>query len=410
MNNNQQKKESENCFKIDFHEEFPILKSITYLDNSSTTQKPQVVLEAMNEYYTKYCANVHRGLYPQAEQATQVFEEAHQTVAQFIGAEADEIIFTSGTTESINLLAQLLGKTLQPGDEIVLSIMEHHSNLVPWQQIAKEKKAQLKYINLTKDYHLDLNEAKKIISKKTKIVSITHMSNVLGTINPVKELTAMAHKVGALIIIDAAQSTPHLKLNVKELSCDFLAFSGHKLCGPTGIGVLYGKKRLLQDLEPSKLGGGMIKEVTLQNSTWAGLPAKFEAGTPNIAGALGLAAAIKYLQKIGLKNIEKQELSLTKYALDKLKTISGLKIIGPPNNKGRGAVISFTIKNAHPHDVAEILARENIAIRAGHHCAMPLHTSLNIEGTSRMSFYFYNTTKNIDAAIKALHKVNRIFQ
>ncbi|HLC70990.1 MAG TPA: cysteine desulfurase [Candidatus Nanoarchaeia archaeon] len=390
--------------------DFPLLKKVMYLDNASTTLKPKVVLQAMNDYYLNYTANVHRGVHKLSQEATLAFEQAHEIVAEFIHAEPEEIIFTSGATESINLLAQSLGKSLKPGDEIVLSQMEHHSNLVPWQQIAKEKKAVLKYIPITKDFRLDMTPAKKLITSKTKIVSITHMSNVLGTINPVSELATLAHKVNAIMVVDAAQSAPHIPLDVKKLNCDFLVFSAHKLCGPTGTGILYGKKELLLSLTPSKYGGGMIQEVTWESSTWADLPDRFEAGTPNIAGAIGLAAAIRYLQNRGMEAIKTHEKMLTEYALKKITKIPGLKIIGPSESKDRGGVISFTIPGIHPHDVGEILDRSGIAIRAGHHCAMPLHDLLGISGTSRMSFYFYNTKEEIDAAVNALRKVQKIFQ
>ncbi len=389
--------------------DFPLLKKVIYLDNASTTQKPMVVLKSMNDFYTTYNANVHRGVHKLSQEATLAFEQAHEIVAEFINAESEEIIFTSGTTESINLLAQSLSKNIHPGDEIVLSQMEHHSNLVPWQQMAKEKNAVLKYIPITKDFRLDMAQARKLITSKTKIVSVTQMSNVLGTINPIKELAQLVHNVHALLVMDAAQSAPHIPIDVKTLNCDFLVFSGHKLCGPTGTGILYGKKELLQNLTPSKSGGGMIKEVTWNNSTWADLPDKFEAGTPNIAGAIGLAAAVQYIQKIGMNHIEKHEQILTKYALKKITKISGLKLIGPSDAQNRGGVISFTLEGIHPHDVGEILDRSGIAIRAGHHCAMPLHTLLGILGTSRMSFYIYNTKEEIDVVIKALKKVQKVF-
>ncbi|MBS3166088.1 cysteine desulfurase [Candidatus Woesearchaeota archaeon] len=392
---------------------FPLLeknKSLVYLDSGATSQKPAVVIKAMNDFYLNYNANVHRGIYTISEEATIAYEKAHEVVAKFIGAELEEIIFTRGTTESLNFLAVALGKKLKVGDEIVLSEMEHHSNIVPWQQIAKVTGAVLKYIPITSDYRLNMSEAKKIITNKTKIVSIVHMSNVLGTINPVKELAQMAHKVGAVIIVDAAQSVPHLKINVKDLDSDFLVFSGHKMCGPTGIGVLYGKKELLQKMEPFQFGGGMIQEVTFEHSTWTELPWKFEAGTPMIAEAIGLMAAVEYLQSIGMENIEKHTSDLTQYALGKLSAIPELTIVGPTETKDRGAVISFTLNEIHPHDVGEVLNRKGIAVRVGHHCTMPLHKLLKLNGTVRSSFYLYNTKEDVDKLVRGILETKKIFR
>ena len=389
--------------------DFPLLKSgIIYLDNGATTQKPQAVIDAMNKYYEEENANVHRGIYALSEQATQNYEQAHQIVADFINAQFEEIIFTKGTTESLNLLASSLGKLLQPGDEILLTEMEHHSNIVPWQQVAQERQAILKYIPLTKQGTLDMAKAKQLLTRKTKIVSVAHMSNVLGTINPVKELAQLAHGQGAVIIVDAAQSVPHLPVDVQDLDCDFLAFSGHKMLGPTGIGVLYGKKQLLEKLNPYQFGGGMIKEVTFQHSTWNDLPWKFEAGTPNIAGALGLAAAITYLQKIGMKNVARHGQELVQYALQQLSALPGLTVLGP--REQRGPLVSFTLDGIHPHDIADIAGRNNVAVRAGHHCAMPLHYKLGIAGSTRASFSLYNTKDDIDALAAVLKKVKEVFQ
>src|SRR3989338_5718649 len=403
--------------------DFPLLeknKSLVYLDSSATSQKPSSVIKSMNDFYLNYNANVHRGIYTISEEATIAYEKAHEVVAQFIGAELEEIIFTRGTTESLNFLAVALGKKLKVGDEIVLSEMEHHSNIVPWQQIAKTTGAVIKYIPITSDYTLNMSDAQKIISYRTKIVSVTHISNVLGTINPVKELAQMAHKVGAVIIVDAAQSVPHLKINVKDLDSDFLVFSGHKMYGPTGIGVLYGKKELLQKMEPFQFGGGMIQEVTFEHSTWTELPWKFEAGTPMIAEAIGLMAAVEYLQSIGMENIEKYIYDLTQYSLEKLSAIPGLTIIGPKklskeNNeskkmKDRGAVISFTLDGIHPHDVGEVLNRERIAVRVGHHCTMPLHKLLKLNGTVRASFYLYNTKEDVDKLVRGILETKKIFR
>jgi len=382
--------------------DFPILTNIIYLDSASTTQKPTAVIEAITKYYEEDNANVHRGVYKLSLKATMAYENAHEIVAKFIGTQFEEVIFTKGTTESINLLAYSLGKKLQPGDEIVLTEMEHHANIVPWQQLAKEKKLILKFIPITSDFRLDMNKARELITPNTKIISVTHISNVLGTINPVKELAALAHEAGAIMIVDAAQSVPHMPINVKELNCDFLAFSGHKMCGPTGIGVLYGKKELLETMDPFLYGGDMIKEVTFEKSTWNDLPWKFEAGTPHIAGAAGLAAAIEYLQSIGMENIAAQELELTKYTLQKLSAIPGIQLIGPSSFEQRGAVFSFVVDGIHPHDVSELLDKKNICVRGGHHCAMPLHEKLKINGSTRASFYFYTTKEDVDVWIEAL--------
>ena len=382
--------------------DFPILHNIIYLDNSSTTQKPRKVIEAIKKYYEEENANVHRGVYRLSLQATMAYEKAHEIVAKFIHARFEEIIFTKGTTESLNLLAYSLGKKLQAGDEIVLTEMEHHANLVPWQQIAKEKKAILKFIPITPDYRLNMQKAQELITLKTKIVSVTHISNVLGTINPVQKLAELAHQVGAVMIVDAAQSVPHLPINVKELDCDFLAFSGHKMCGPTGIGVLYGKKELLETMDPFLYGGDMIKEVTFEKSTWNDVPWKFEAGTPNIAGAVGLAAAIGYLLNLGMENIHQYEQELTAYALPKLSALTGITLLGPTTTEERGALFSFTVEGIHPHDVSELLDKATICVRGGHHCAMPLHTNLNLNSSVRASLYFYNTTEDIDALVDAL--------
>jgi len=392
---------------------FPILNQkinknrLVYLDNAATTQKPIGVITAIKEFYEKDNANVHRGLHELSLRSSIQYEDAHKTVAEFINANEDEIIFTSGTTESINLLANSFEQILKPNDEIIVTEMEHHSNFVPWQQLAIRKNLKLKIIPIKEDLSLDLEAAKKLITKKTKIVAVTHISNVLGTINPIKEIIKLAHKNNALTIIDAAQSISHLKINVKNLDCDFLAFSGHKMFGPTGIGVLFGKKHLLEKLPPSKFGGGMIKEVTTKHSTWNDLPWKFEAGTPNISGAIGLTKTIEFINKIGINNIEKHNNELTKYAINKLKTIKGITIY---TTKNQGPLISFTLKDIHPHDVSEILNIDGIATRAGNHCAMPLMTKLKIQGTNRVSFQIYNTKEDIDILIKALTKVQEVFK
>lgn len=396
-------------------QDFPILqqkvhnKPLVYLDNAATSQKPAGVINAITHYYTTINANIHRGVHKLSEQATIAYEQAHQKVAEFINAQPEEIIFTRGTTESINLLAYTLGKQLKQGDEIVLSIMEHHSNLVPWQQFAKEKGIVLKFIRLTRDYRLDINHARELITPKTRIVAITHVSNALGTINPVKEIARIAHEQGALFIIDGAQAIPHLPVNVKELDCDFYAFSAHKMYGPTGIGVLYGKRRHLEKLPPFQYGGDMIKEVTQTDSTWNDLPCKFEAGTPAIAEAIGLSAAVDYINNIGREHIIDYEEQLTQYAIEQLSTIKGLTIIGPKDTHDRSSAVSFVVEGIHAHDIATILDKHGIAIRGGHHCAMPLMKFLGITGTARASFAFYNTMQEVDQMIIAIKKAQEIF-
>jgi cysteine desulfurase / selenocysteine lyase len=386
-------------------QDFSILNNLVYLDSAATTQKPQVVIDRLVKYYQEENANVHRGIYTLSQISTMEYEKAHKIVADFIGAKFEEIVFTKGTTEGLNLLADSLGKTLQKGDEIVLTVMEHHSNLVPWQQLAKEKGVILKFIPLTSDYQLDLKKAEELITEKTKIVSVIHMSNVLGTVNDVQRLADIVHKVGGLLIVDGAQSIAHLPINVKELDCDFFVFSGHKIYGPTGIGVVYGRKELLEGMEPYQYGGDMIREVTLTKASWNDLPWKFEAGTPNIAGGIALGTALEYVQNIGLENIEKHEQKLIEYFMKKKE---GITIIGPDNN--RGAVFSFVMEGIHPHDISEILNTVNVAVRGGHHCAMPLMKELGLTGTTRVSFGIYNTTEDIDKLFEGLQKVKEVFK
>lgn len=394
--------------------DFPILnqpgKRLVYLDSSATSQKPGAVIQSVTDYYQNSNANIHRGVYKLSQKATAEYEYAHEIVAKFINAEFEEVIFTKGTTESLNLLAYSLGNTLNEGDEIVLTQMEHHSNIVPWQQIAKEKKLILRFIPLTKDYTLDLNKARQLITNKTKIVSVVHVSNVLGTINPVKEIAELAHAVNALMVVDVAQSIAHMKIDVRELNCDFLAFSGHKMLAPTGIGVLYGKKELLEKMNPFLYGGDMINEVTFEKSTWNDLPWKFEAGTPNISGAIGLTKAIEYINNIGINKINEYCKTLTSYALEKLSEIEGLKIIGTKNLELRGPVISFTVEGLHPHDLCDILDRDNVAVRGGHHCAMPLMSVLGLSGTARISFYIYNIQEDVDVLVNGIKKAKEIFR
>jgi cysteine desulfurase / selenocysteine lyase len=395
-------------------EDFPILnqeingKKLVYLDNSATTQKPKQVIQSIVDFYNTSNANVHRGIHELSQRATSAYEKAHKNVATFIGAYEDEIIFTKGTTDSLNMIALSLKEEIQRGDEIVISEMEHHSNIVPWQQLAKEKQAKLKFIPVKDDFTLDMEKAKEMITDKTKIVSIVHISNTLGTINPVRKIAKLAHKVGAYMIVDAAQSVPHMKVDVQDLDCDFLAFSGHKMCAPTGIGVLYGKRKLLRKIQPAQFGGGMINTVTKKESTWTDIPEKFEAGTPNISGAIALAAACEYLTEIGMDQIYSYDSELTNYAIKRLKRIDEFNLFGPATK--RGAVISFTIDNIHPHDISEILNQEGVAIRAGNHCTMPLHKKFKLFGTSRASFYFYNTKDDVDKLVKAIKKAKEVFK
>ncbi len=405
--------------------DFPIFqqkvlgKQLVYLDNAATTQKPRAVIDAMTHFYEHSNANIHRGIHTLSERATIAYENARETVARFIGAETEEIIFTSGTTQSLNMLSQMLGKNLHRGDEIVLTIMEHHSNLIPWQELAREKGLVLRFIPLTSDYVLDLKKARELITEKTKVVALTHVSNTLGIINPVAEIAAMAHRAGALVVVDAAQSVGHLPVNVRELDCDFLAFSGHKMCGPTGIGVLYGKKKSLDYLNPVIFGGGMVLEVDTEKATWTTAPQKFEAGTPNIVGAIGLAKAVEYLTELGMGQVEEQGILLADYARQKLSEISGLTLIGPKSqNKSNssdsqsksGAIISFTLDGIHPHDAAEILNKKGIAVRAGRHCTTPLMNELHLNGTVRASFYFYNSKEDVDALVVGVKAVREVFQ
>ena len=398
-------------------EDFPSLKNkvygkaLVYLDNGATTLCPQVVIDSMTDFYSNYKANVHRGIHALSEKASEAYEKAHQIVADFINAEFEEIVFTRGTTESLNLVAYSLTSDLKKGDEIVVSEMEHHSNLVPWQQLAKERGLVLKYILVKEDGTLDLVQAKKIINKRTKVVAVTNCSNLLGTINDVKEIGKIAHANGSLIVVDAAQSVPHMKIDVKDYDCDFLAFSGHKMCGPTGIGVLYGKKELLEKLKPFNYGGGMISQVTYEDTKWNDLPWKFEAGTPAIGEAIGLGKAIEYLDSIGMDKIREYEEYLTEYALEKFKILKNVKVFGPKDVKIRGGVISFYIEGLHPHDISEVLDKKyGIAVRGGHMCVQPYVTQrLKVNAVTRASLYFYNTTQEIDLLIEGLKHVMEMF-
>lgn len=396
--------------------DFPVLNQIVndepliYLDNAATTQKPQSVLDVLNHYYLHDNANVHRGVHTLAERATAEFEAARKKVQQFIHANSNkEIIFTKGTTDSLNIVAQSYGEFIQAGDEIVISKMEHHANLIPWQQLAKRKQAVLRYIPLTADGHLDVQAARTIINEKTAIVALAHVSNVLGTVNPVKEMAQLAHQHQAIMVVDGAQAVAHMPVDVQELDCDFYCFSGHKMCGPTGIGVLYGKQALLEKMEPVAFGGEMIDFVDLYESTWTELPWKFEAGTPNIAGAIGLGAAIDYLEKIGMQTIHDYEQAIVAELLPKLQQIEGLTIYGPQNPTEHTAVIAFNLDHLHPHDVASALDMQGIAVRAGHHCAQPLIKELGCFATARASFYFYNTKEEADQLVAAILATKEFF-
>lgn len=396
---------------------FPILNQevnghpLVYLDSAATSQKPVQVIEAMKKYYELDNSNVHRGVHTLGNRATDAYEGAREKVRNFINAKSmKEIIFTRGTTTSINTVASGYGRqNLKEGDEIVISIMEHHANLIPWQQLAKEKGAILNYIELEADGTLSLEKVRETITPNTKIVSIAMASNVMGTINPIKEIAKIAHENGAIMVVDAAQGAPHLKIDVQHLDCDFLAFSGHKMCGPTGIGVLYGKQQLLEDMEPVEFGGEMIDFVGLHESTWKELPWKFEGGTPIIASAVGLGAAIDFLNKIGLENIEVHEHKLAAYAMDQLETIDGLTIYGPRNAKKRCGLVTFNLDDVHPHDVATVLDMKGIAIRAGHHCAQPLMKWLKVTATARASFYMYNDEVDIDVLVAGLRSAKEYF-
>lgn len=398
----------------DIRSMFPILDQevngnpLVYLDSAATSQKPVTVIEALDRYYREYNSNVHRGVHTLGTKATDAYENSREKVRKFINASSmQEIIFTRGTTTAINTIAESYGRdNLQEGDEIVITYMEHHANIIPWQQIAKRTGAKLKYIPLQEDGSIDIKDVEATVTNQTKIVSVMMVSNVLGTINPIKEITEIAHRNGAIMVVDGAQAAPHLKIDVKDLNCDFLAFSGHKMCGPTGIGVLYGKKALLEKMEPVETGGEMIDFVDLYESTWKELPWKFEAGTPIIAGAIGLGAAIDFLEDIGLDNILEYEHKLADYAVERLSQIEGLTIYGP---KHRAGLVTFNIEDVHPHDVATVLDADGIAVRAGHHCAQPLMKWLKVSATARASFYLYNTEEEIDKLVEGLIKTKEYF-
>lgn len=398
-------------------EDFPILsrtvngKPLVYLDNAATTQKPRSVIQSLVNYYENYNANVHRGVHTLSMEATDLTEEARKKVADFINADEPEtIIWTRNATEGMNLVAHSWGgANIGPGDEIVTTEMEHHSNLVPWQEIAARQGATVRFLPIAEDGTLDLTDVSTIINERTKLLAITHASNSLGTINPVKELAAKAHAVGAVVLVDGAQSVPHMPVDVQDIDCDFLAFSGHKMMGPTGIGALYGRRELLENMAPFLTGGEMVLQVTYEKASWAGLPWKFEAGTPNIADSIGLGAAVDYLNSVGMKNIREHEKQITTYALKRFEEIEEVDVFGPRDPELRGGIVSFYNAEVHPHDLGTFLDQQGIAVRTGHHCTMPLMGKLGVPATARASFYVYNTDEEVDALVDAVKGALRYF-
>ena len=404
-------------------EDFPILsrtirdgKRLVYLDSGATSQKPNVVIDAESDFYRLHNAAVHRGAHQLAEEATDAYEGAREIVAQFIKAAIDEVVFTKSATESLNLISYAMGNAepgnrfhLKSGDSIVVTEMEHHANLIPWQQLAARTGATLKWLSVTPEGRLDLSNLSSIVDSTTKVVALTHQSNVLGTINPLDSITKRAHEVGAVVVLDACQSVPHMKVDVKDLGIDFLAFSGHKAVGPTGVGIFWGRAELLAELPPFLTGGSMIENVTMESATWAPAPRKFEAGVPNMAQAVGLGAALTYLSKIGIENIHQHEVALTKYLLDGLSAIEDLRIIGPTSTELRGGTVSFTLGDIHPHDLGQYLDSQGIAVRTGHHCAWPLTRKLGVPATTRASVYLYNTTDDLDALIAGVQGAQKYF-
>jgi cysteine desulfurase / selenocysteine lyase len=399
--------------------DFPILKReingrpLVYLDNAATSQKPSQVIEAIDRFYNQYNANVYRGVYRISEEATVAYEEARRKIAQLINArDPSEIVFVRGTTEAINLAAHSWGRSnVGLGDSIMLTEMEHHSNIVPWQLLARENGASLKYVGISDDGRLVKEDVHQHLEAgRVKLFALTHISNVLGTINPVRELVREAHKHGCHVLVDGAQSVPHTPIDVQDLDCDFLAFSGHKMCGPTGIGVLYGKRELLENMEPYQSGGEMIREVHLYETSFKDPPFKFEAGTTDIAGAIGLGAAVDYLSKLGLRNVRNHDMEITKYALEALGGVKGLKIYGPMAPETRGGVISFNLADVHAHDMASMLDEDGIAVRSGHHCAQPLMERLGVAATTRASVYLYNTEEEIDRLVDSVERAGRVFK
>lgn len=402
--------------KHDYRCDFPLLQTsenglpLAYLDNAATTQKPQQVIDAVGKYYRTYNANTHRGAYSISVRATEEFEQVRVKTAAFIGAaDASEIIFTSGTTDALNQLALSYGwDHVKERDEILISVTEHHSNLLPWQRLARLRGAALCYLYPDQNGRITVDEVAQKLTPQTKIVAVTHISNVLGSVNPIKEIAALAHQNGAVIVVDAAQSAPHIPVNVQDLDVDFLAFSGHKMLAPAGIGVLYGKMDLLKDMEPVRLGGGMVEDVTEQSVRFLDAPLRFEAGTQNVEGVIGLGAAIDYLNQVGFPAIEQIENHLTGYALEKLSQMPEVELYGAPKGAARTGILSFNVKDVHPHDTATILADQGIAVRAGHHCAQPLMNYLGIHSTCRMSLYFYNTEEDIDRLFQTLSTVRGV--
>jgi cysteine desulfurase/selenocysteine lyase len=386
-------------------------RPLVYLDSAASSQKPEEVLEVLDGFYRRDNANVHRGIHALSMRATDAYESARSRVARFIGAsDPAELIWTRGTTEALNLVASSWGgANLREGDEVLLTVMEHHSNLVPWQLVAQRTGARLRFLDIDDEGRLDLSRLGDLLTPRTRLVALTHVSNALGTINPVREIARAAHSIGAVVVVDGAQSAPHLPVDVRELECDFFAFSGHKMCGPTGIGALWGRRELLEAMPPVQGGGDMIDLVELERSTWAPLPHKFEAGTPHIAGAIGLGAAVDFLESIGRDAIAAHERELLGYALPRLQAIPGITIHGPSDQSRRSGVISFTLGDVHPHDLATILDAEGIAIRAGHHCTQPLMRRLGVSATARASFYLYNTPDDVDRLVAALHRAREIF-
>ena len=400
----------------EIRKDFPILKRkvhgkrLVYVDNAATTQRPECVIDATSDYYANHNANPHRGVHQLSIEATEAYEGARAKLASFINASEDEVIFTKGTTEGINLARYGWGSShIKKGDLIVLTMMEHHSNIVPWQLLAKQVGARIGYVRLTSDGRLDMDHFEELMNDAPALVAFTHCSNVLGTINDAAKLTSLAKRSGAATVVDAAQSAPHMPVDVRSIGCDFLAFSGHKMLGPTGIGALYGRKELLDSMDPFQSGGDMIKEVHLDGARWNDVPYKFEAGTTNIADAIGLGVAVEYLAALGMENVRGHEVELLRYAFEKMSRIPNIKIYGPMDLVARGGVISFNLADIHPHDMASILDEEGVAIRSGHHCAQPLMEHLDIPGTSRASFYVYNSTADIDVFIGALLKAKSVF-
>ena len=399
-------------------QDFPILnrkvhdKPLVYLDNAATTQKPRQVIEALVNYYSRYNANIHRGIHALAEEATAAYEAVREQMARFIHAPSSRsIVFTRNATEAINLIAQAWGRVnLKPGDQILLTEMEHHSNLVPWQLIAKATGAQLVFLPITDDGVLDLSSLETLLGVRTKVVSATLMSNVLGTINPVEQIAAVAHRSGALVVVDGAQAVPHLSVDVQRLGCDLMVCSAHKMLGPTGVGVLYAREELLESMDPFLGGGEMISAVQLTSSTWNEIPWKFEAGTPNIADVIAFGEALSYLERLGMDHVRAHEMELTAYALKRLRDVEGLTLYGPMDVSQRGGAIAFNLDGLHPHDVGTVLDAEGVAVRAGHHCAKPLMRRLGVVATIRASVYVYNTTEEIDRLVEALHVVKAFFK